>query len=619
MIHYFTTRHYTTTRRLLYHRRSQMFVPTLREDPADATVPSHRLLLRAGFIRQMDHTAGLYMTLPMGLRVLDKIERLVDMAMARCGGNKLAMPLLLPSSLWKRTGRWDTAGEELIRVQDRRGADYCLAPTHEEAFTELVASAVASWRQLDDGGLRLYQTGNKYRDEVRPRFGLMRSREFVMKDMYSFDADEEAAKRAYNEVSTSYSALCHAVFGSEGQGWSRVEADTGNIGGSLSHEYQVHADVGEDLLLHCSVCHHSANQEKMATIDITDNTTTSSEVNQTHVWYGIDQEGRPLCIHIGGIPAKREVNPLKVQAILGLREEPTQNITTDDNDNDNDNDNNNDDQGKVVQLVHGNRMEDRTDNNYPIDIIQAEPNDTCPACLSSSCLTGTRGIEIGHVFYLGDKYSKAMKATYQDKNGREALIDMGCYGIGISRIAAAAVERLGGHDSDGIVWPEAIAPYRIAVVPIGGGGGKKGLVAREFLQQKAASLCLSLEKNGVVDADDVVLDDRTRESPGVRLKEASLMGFPWLIVLGKTCLPAKDSGEWEDREALERFITNNDEEQNGSMKQQGTVEIQERATGESVHLPYGNVVEYLKNHPRCQGADILLEEGFALQNTCNKK
>ena len=179
-------RAFTTTTRRLFHQRSRMFVPTLREDPADATIPSHKLLLRAGYIRQMDHTAGLYMTLPMGLRVLNKIERLVDMAMAQCNGNKLVMPLVLPSKLWKKTGRWESAGEELIRLQDRKGNDYCLAPTHEEAFTELVSSSVTSWRQLTPHGLRLYQIGNKYRDEVRPRFGLMRSREFVMKVHFFF-------------------------------------------------------------------------------------------------------------------------------------------------------------------------------------------------------------------------------------------------------------------------------------------------------------------------------------------------------------------------------------------------------------------------------------------------
>ena len=600
-----------------YHRRSQTFVPTLRENPAEATIASHQLLLRGGFIKQLDSTAGLYMTLPIGLRVLDKIERIVDLAMSKCGGNKLAMPLLLPSSLWKRTGRWETAGDELIRVKDRKDADYCLAPTHEEAFTELVGSAVASWRQLDQGGLRLYQTGQKYRDEVRPRFGLMRSREFIMKDMYSFDTDSTAAKIAYKEVSASYGALFHAIFGQEGVGWSRVEADTGNIGGSLSHEYQVHADVGEDLLLHCQNCKHSSNQEKMKSIQIE----KGMEIgNTTHVWRGIEANGAVVHIHVGGIPQGRQVNSLKLQQVLHLREEPEEierkkerkkertteietetTDSTDSTDSADSADSANDSTPSVIHIKHG--TDSINNNDLFTDLILVEEKDTCPSCASFP-LNSLRGIEIGHVFYLGTKYSKAMNATYQNKNGRQELVDMGCYGIGISRIAAAAVERIGGHDSEGIIWPEAIAPYRVAILAIGG-GGKKNKIANQFLNDRAIHLCQELNNQNVIHSDDIMYDDRIRESPGLKLKEASLIGFPWVIVLGKKSLPSKNGNEWEDEKILNKWLDDGN----------GTVEIQERATGESVHLPYNEIVEYLNNHPRCCDMETLLEDGFVSVST----
>jgi len=602
-----TSRSFTSTTKLFSHQRSKMFVPTLRENPAEATVPSHRLLLRAGFIRQMDQTAGLYMTLPLGLRVLDKIERLVDLAMAKCGGNKLAMPLLLPSSLWKRTGRWQTAGDELIRVQDRKGADYCLAPTHEEAFTELVASSIKSWRQLDDGGVRLYQTGKKYRDEVRPRFGLMRSREFIMKDMYSFDLDETNAIQTYNEVSLSYNALCHAIFGQEGKGWSRVEADTGNIGGSLSHEYQVHAEIGEDLLLHCNQCHHSANQEKMSVVTVEEREEGTKEKDKVHVWHGTNNEGNNVRIHISGVPKGRTVNPLKVQSMLQLIEEPKESARTKGHDDEGEAHGEAKAEGEGAEqdqpstLVHGSTTCIGEDSSpTKIDVLQAMPNDTCPSCLSNT-LTGTRGIEIGHVFYLGDKYSKCMEATYQNKNGRESLCDMGCYGIGISRIAAAAIERTQGHDENGIVWPEAIAPYRLCILPIGGGK----TVANEYLNTKAMELCTMFEQKNIMDSDDIVVDDRSNKtsSPGIKLKEASLIGFPWIIVLGKDSLPSNKE-DWKNEMKLEEYLLQ------GGSDGGGTVEIQERATGISVHVPFSEVVEYFQNHARCRTPVELLMDGF---------
>eukprot|EP00946_MAST-07B_sp_MAST-7B-sp1_P002335 g2335.t1 len=562
-----------------YHLRSRLFVPTQREDPSDAVLASHKLMVRGGFIRQLDNTAGLYMMLPLGLRVLDKIEAVVDVAMRRAGGNKLAMPILLPAALWKRTGRWDSAGAELFRLSDRRDSDFCLGPTHEEAFTELVASTIVSWRQLADGGLRLYQTDRKYRDEMRPRFGLMRGREFVMKDMYSFDADVDAAHTTYSEVSASYAAVFRAIFGEEGLGWSRVEADTGNIGGTLSHEYQVHADVGEDLVLHCPRCNHAANQEKMASPprrgardstgeDVDDSAAITLRANPN----AIGSSSSSFLVSVQGIPKGRRANALKIKAHLGLEEDPilaeegSALMTEDDS---------------AVTLQH----------NVDGDFLEAEPGDACPACYAPSdfaVLEGTRGIEVGHVFYLGDKYSAAMGARFTSKDGKEVDAQMGCYGIGVSRIAAAAVERDGGHDEDGIIWPDSIAPFRVVVTAAG--GPRKG-PAKEWLARQAQMLCENLVKTSpsVVgeDGDDLVLDDRERESVGIRLREASLVGYPWVVVVGRDALPENKS-KWESVACLDEWAEAGE----------SCAEVYERATRKSSLVPLREVPKFLREHPR---------------------
>jgi prolyl-tRNA synthetase len=590
-----------------------MFIPTMKEIPSEATIPSHQLLLRGGFIRSMNSTSGLYMTLPMGLRVLDKIERLVDLAMSRCGGNKLSMPLLLPSSLWKKTGRWDTAGEELIRLKDRKGSSYCLAPTHEEAFTELVASSIKSWRQLDSGGVRLYQTGKKYRDEIRPRFGVMRSREFTMKDMYSFDINATKAIEAYNEVSVSYNALCHAIFGRNG--WSRVEADTGNIGGTLSHEYQIHSNIGEDVLLHCNSCLYSANQEKMTTI-LRDGVVVEEgdDKENARVWHGRKEDGTIVHVQIMGIPHQRHVNDIKMENILNLTkiEKSCQVDASTKN------------QMERIDIVHGSTSSD----GETVDVVEAMPGDTCPNCRQNE-LTSTRGIEIGHVFYLGDKYSKAMNAYYQNRDGKQTLCEMGCYGIGISRIAAAAVEQ--GHDENGIIWPESIAPYRLCILPIGGGtfvivlqshcllvsltfspllpshthtlGTTNG---NQFLNQKAIEL--STQLHAIINTDDIVVDDRSNKitSPGVKMNEANLLGYPWIIILGKDTLP-KDKDDWSNKDVLNTYL---DEE--------SIVEIQERKTGQKYFVPYYEIYNFFQNHSDCKSSSDYLNEGFQLHSGLNE-
>jgi prolyl-tRNA synthetase len=550
-------------------------------------------MVRAGLIRQLDHTAGLYMMLPLGLRVLDKVEAVVDAAMRRAGGNKLAMPILLPAALWKRTGRWDSAGEELFRLRDRRDGAFCLGPTHEEAFTELVASTVVSWRQLEGGGLRLYQTDRKYRDEVRPRFGLMRGREFVMKDMYSFDADVDAARAAYDEVSASYAAIFRAIFGNEGTGWSRVEADTGNIGGSLSHEYQVHADVGEDLVLHCPRCNHAANQEKMAA-PLHNSAMQGHSTSEARHQDAVQTESRPrgevvfratlssadagagaatFPIAVCGLPTGRQANALKIRAHLELEEEPTlvgEKAGVEEEDS----------QSTVV-LHHG----------VDGDFLEAMPGDVCPACCApadTTALESTRGIEVGHVFYLGDKYSAAMGARFTSKEGKEVNAEMGCYGIGVSRIAAAAVERDGGHDADGIIWPGAIAPFRVLVTAAG--GPRKG-PAKEWLARQAAVLCEDLVDTSpsVVghDGDDLVLDDRERESVGVKLGEALLVGYPWVVVVGRDALPT-DKAQWASVTELDRRVGTGE----------ACAEVYERATKETTRVPLREVPQFLREHPR---------------------
>ena len=302
--------------------------------------------------------------------------------------------------------------------------------------------------------------------------------------------------------------------------------------------------------------------------------------------------------HISGIPKGRTVNPLKVQSIMQLVEEPKESARTEQHEGKGEGEGEGEgaEQDQSSTLVHGSTTCIGEDSSpTKIDLLQAMPNDTCPSCLSNT-LTGTRGIEIGHVFYLGDKYSKCMEATYQNKNGRESLCDMGCYGIGISRIAAAAIERTQGHDENGIVWPEAIAPYRLCILPIGGGK----TVANEYLNTKAMELCTMLHDITVMDSDDIVVDDRSNRtsSPGIKLKEASLIGFPWIIVLGKDSLPSNKE-DWENEMKLEEYLL-----------QGGTVEIQERATGISVHVPFSEVGEYFQNHARCRTPVELLMENL---------
>jgi len=379
-------------------RYSKLLIPTLREEPGEAEVVSHRLMTRAGMIRKV--AAGIYTYLPLGLRVIRKVEQIVREEMNRAGAQELLMPMVQPAELWNETGRWGEYGKELLRFKDRGEREFCLGPTHEEVITDLVRAEVKSYRHLPQ---ILYQIQTKFRDEIRPRFGLMRGREFLMKDAYSFDRDESGAKSSYDKMCRAY----HRIFERCGLKFKPVEAESGVIGGIFSQEFMVLAETGEDSLVACHACDFAANVEKVK----------------------------------GG---------------------------------------------------------------------------SCPR--GHGPLTTHRGIEVGHIFMLGTKYSHAMKAVFLDKNGKEAYPVMGCYGIGVSRTAAAAIEQ--NHDAKGILWPLPLAPYQVHVIPVND-QSERVMITSELIYG-------TLSNFGV----EVLIDDRS-ERPGVKFNDADLIGIPYQIIVGE--------------------------------------------------------------------------------------
>ncbi len=473
-------------------RWSKSLIPTLKEDPADAEVISHKLLVRAGYIRQVSR--GIYDYFPLALKVIRKIETIVRQEMDRAGAQELLLPISAPAELWQESGRWEFYGKELLRFKDRHERDFCLGPTHEELITDLVRRSVRSYRELP---VNLYQLQTKFRDEVRPRFGLMRGREFIMKDAYSFHTDVEDCRREYDNMYQTYKR----IFSRCGLSFRPVEADTGAIGGSLSHEFQVLAASGEDAIVSCDGCEYAANVEKAevkgkppAARDIsqespklnkvaTPGKKTVPEVAEL-LKLAADRFIKTLVYKTDGgdliaalVRGDHEINELKLRTVLGCREvtladETAVTAAT----------------GVVpgylgpigLKLrivadlsVHGMRgaVTGANEANFHyIDIDQerdftpsafadlrlAVAGDPCPRCESGKLQTH-RGIEVGQVFYLGTKYSEKMGATYLDAEGREQAIEMGCYGIGISRMVAAAVEQ--NHDANGIIWPLSIAPF----------------------------------------------------------------------------------------------------------------------------------------------------------------
>jgi len=540
-------------------RLSRLLAPTLREDPADAEVVSHKLMIRAGMIRQV--ARGIYDLLPLGLRSVRRFETIV----------RAEMPAVIPAELWQESGRWDKYGRELLRLKDRYDRDFCFGPTHEEVVTDLVRREIRSYRDLPKN---LYQIQTKFRDEVRPRFGLMRGREFLMKDAYSFHTDADDARREYQVMFDTYTR----IFERCGLTFRPVEAGTGAIGGSLSHEFQVLASSGEDAIVSCDTCGYAANVEKAEVCPLLPPGGAGGALEEKHT------PGKRTVLEVGaflGQPAERFVKTLiyvtttgnavvvllrgdheasetKVQAALGgdpvaLADEAlVQRIT-----------------GAPVGfagpvglrvriladaslrgvrgMVTGANKADthlvnvEQERDFPevtfVDLRQAGEGDRCPRC-EGGTFASHRGIEVGQVFYLGTKYSEAMGANYLDAGGQQHPIEMGCYGIGITRTIAAAIEQ--HHDDAGIVWPAPLAPFGAHVAPVNVGDAAQRDAAEKLVRE--------LTGQGV----DTLLDDR-EERPGVKFKDADLIGLPVRLTVGPRAL-AKGCVELKarrDKEATE--------------------------------------------------------------------
>jgi prolyl-tRNA synthetase len=526
-------------------------MPTTKETPSDAEVASHRLMLRAGLIRKV--ASGIYTYLPAGLRVLRKVERILREEMDRAGAHEVLMPAVIPSELWKESGRWEAYGKELLRFKDRADREFCLGPTHEEVVTDLVRREIRSYRQLP---VNLYQIQDKFRDEIRPRFGLMRGREFFMKDAYSFDADEEGAAESYRRM---YEAYCR-IFRRMGLSYRAVEADTGAIGGSSSHEFMVIADSGEDAIVSCDACEYAANVEKAESeppggdpapggnppgAPRKVSTPGKRTIEEVAGVLGIDPgaliktlvfetDKGDVAVLVSG---RYDVNEIKVKNLLGAdwvrlaAEERVRALTgapsgyagpvglsmrlladhsvrripagaTGANEKD----------AHLVDVVPG---RDFSPEAYA-DLRMVAQGDRCPRCGGS--IRFSRGIEVGHVFRLGTKYSEALSATYLDAAGKDRPIVMGCYGIGVGRTAAAAVEQ--HNDADGILWPVSIAPFEVIVVPVN--------MKHEGLAREAQRAALELSEKGV----EVIFDDRD-ERPGIKFKDADLCGIPLRVTFGE--------------------------------------------------------------------------------------
>ncbi|MGZ8441040.1 MAG: proline--tRNA ligase [Candidatus Deferrimicrobiaceae bacterium] len=531
-------------------RYSGYLMPTTKETPSDAEVASHRLMLRAGLIRKV--ASGIYNYLPAGLRVLRKVEGIIRGEMDRAGALEVLMPAVIPAELWKESGRWDAYGKELLRFRDRAEREFCLGPTHEEVITDLVRREVRSYRQLP---LTLYQIQDKFRDEIRPRFGLMRGREFFMKDAYSFDADEEGAAGSYRKMFEAYSR----IFRRMGLDFRAVEADTGAIGGSSSHEFMVIAESGEDAIVSCERCHYSANVEKAECPpgEIGHGappakgsprkvpTPGKRTIGEVSAFLGIppgllfktllfETDKGDVAVVLSG---RHEVNEVKVKNQLGadwvklagedrvreltgapsgyagpvgislriladhsVREIPSGATGANEKD------------AHLVDVVPG---RDFSPEGYA-DLRIVEEGDRCPRCPGS--LRFSRGIEVGHVFRLGTKYSKALSATYLDAGGKEKPVVMGCYGIGVGRTAAAAIEQ--HHDADGIIWPISIAPFEVCVLPVN--------MKNDELGKEAERVGEELSARGL----EVLFDDR-EERPGIKFKDADLVGIPLRVTFGE--------------------------------------------------------------------------------------
>ena len=528
-------------------KMSQLYAPTLRETPAEAEVASHQLMLRAGMIRKA--AGGVYSYLPLAWRCLRKIEQIVREEMDAKGGQEIAMPIVQPAEIWQQTGRWNVYGDEMFRLKDRHQRDFCLGPTHEEMVTTLVKADVRSYRQLP---LLVYQIQNKYRDEIRPRFGLMRGREFIMKDLYSFDRDSAGLEVSYQKM---YDAYCR-IFSRCGLEYRPVEADPGAIGGSGTHEFMVIADSGEAAIAYCESCDYAANVEKaelqaeakmnelprMIEVKPTPGAKTIQEVAQflavepkrlIKSLAFISEKGPVLALlrgdhELNEIKLANHLDVLQLQmadedamgklfgseagfvgpvGIKGVRIVADLSVM-----------------GMINAICGANRKDQHYVNVEPmrdfkpdavIDLRMIQEGDPCPRC--DSRVKTARGIEVGQVFKLHTKYSKALEATFLDEDGQEKLMVMGCYGVGVSRTMAAAIEQ--HHDENGIIWPASIAPYPLVIVPIN--------TKDEAQMNLCSRIYTELQQYGL----EPVWDDRDERS-GVKFKDADLIGYPLRITVG---------------------------------------------------------------------------------------
>ncbi|WP_413852707.1 proline--tRNA ligase [Candidatus Ruminimicrobium bovinum] len=543
---------------------SKAFIPTLKEAPSDLDNISAKLMVRSGMVRKLG--SGLFELLPLGLKTLGNVISVIREEMAAIDGQEVKLPLLLPKELWIETGRWNVYGKELFRIKDRKNAEFALAPTHEEAITDLARSFIKSYKQLP---VMLYQFGIKFRDEIRPRFGVMRAREFLMKDAYSFHTDDKDLEQYYKKVYAAYENICKRC----GFKYRVVEAASGAIGGNFSHEFMVLADTGEEEIAWCH-CGYGANSEKAECLeDIYEKSTEQvldmEEISTPNVGTIEDvskflnssaqkfiktiiyvADGTPVAVLVRG---DYDINEIKLQSVLGCNElelaspEIVQEVT-----------------GakvgfagpvnlkkkikiyadySVVNIVNGVIGANKTDThiknvNYGkdykadtvTDLRKVVHGDICPRCKKEK-LQFSRGIEIGHIFKLGTKYSKSMKATYLDANGKENLMVMGCYGIGVTRILAATIEQ--SYDENGIIWPVALAAYKVAIIPVD--------FENENIKKVSEDIYKKLREKKI----DVLLDDRD-ERAGIKFKDADLIGIPYRITVGEKNLQ-NGNVEFKDR------------------------------------------------------------------------
>jgi len=565
-------------------RVSQFFLSTLKEAPAEAELISHKLMLRAGLIKRIG--SGLYTWMPLGLRVLRKVENIVRDEMNKSGAVELLMPAVVPAELWQETGRWDVFGPQMLKIKDRHGRDFCFGPTHEEVITDVARREIKSYRQLP---VNFYQVQTKFRDEIRPRFGVMRAREFVMKDAYSFHANFASLEQTYQVMHDTYSR----IFTRLGLKFRAVAADTGAIGGTGSHEFHVLADSGEDAIAFCPNSDYAANIELAEAVSPVTKRPAPTEAMQKVATPG-QHSIEEVCEFLK-IPAHRVIKTLLLEGRDGdvvallLRGDHQLNEVK---------------AGKLLQLAQPLRfaadMQIRAaaDCNAgslgPVGLnvtiiadrsVAAMSDFVCGANEDGYHLTGVnfgrdlpelkevvdlrnvvesddspdgkgklelcRGIEVGHIFQLRTKYSEAMKATFLDENGKDQAMEMGCYGIGVSRIVAAAIEQ--GHDNHGIVFPPAMAPFQLAIVPI-------GINRSELVKETVEKLYAELMSAGI----EVLLDDRD-ERPGVMFADLELIGIPHRIVIGERGL------------------------------KEGNVEYQGRRDEKATAIPLQNIVSHIKS------------------------